>query len=370
MSVFSFSSVSSANKLNSMPGFDFAALSPTMTNADMFMCNEDSSRPMHVNPAAMWNGSGKNDHAHLSASIDFEASQNSPSSTKLFTDYDCPSSRLYGQITPPDDTNSGRVGDPPSKYADSAVSNGADVRYLVDGSSPSASASQVHPSKRRSKKARRDSRISDDDDDDDDHAVDGDNKREKYREKNRVAAAKCRAKKKEHVDHLEENHRRQSMLNTALKQTEKSLRDELSFWRTQALQHTFCNCRPIQDYNLRKARNLAAESTLGNPITTRSPSMKSHSSRSALSPPTQPCDMHPGRSQSMAGLGVISPSMVLTNPECRPKSIAAPSTAGYGSHQSLGPVHTIKPSGSAAVAGPLSSATEQELESFVNDATD
>ncbi|GAM89060.1 hypothetical protein ANO11243_070940 [Dothideomycetidae sp. 11243] len=89
-------------------------------------------------------------------------------------------------------------------------------------------------------------------------------KRDKYREKNRVAAAKCRAKKKEHIDGLEDNHRTQSMLNALLKQTEQNLRDELSFWRTQALQHGFCECHAIQDYNLRKARAIAVDRDFGN----------------------------------------------------------------------------------------------------------
>jgi len=94
-------------------------------------------------------------------------------------------------------------------------------------------------------------------------------KRDKYREKNRVAAAKCRAKKKDHVDTLEDSHRTQSVLNAALKQTEQSLRDELSYWRTQALQHSFCSCQAIQDYNMRKARNLAAENLFGGGVSGR-----------------------------------------------------------------------------------------------------
>ncbi|TKX26109.1 bZIP transcription factor-like protein [Elsinoe australis] len=88
-------------------------------------------------------------------------------------------------------------------------------------------------------------------------------KKDKYREKNRVAAAKCRAKKKEHTDGLEENHRTQSMLNSLLKQTEQNLRDELSFWRTQALQHAFCDCSAIQEYNMKKARALASDNKFG-----------------------------------------------------------------------------------------------------------
>lgn len=65
-----------------------------------------------------------------------------------------------------------------------------------------------------------------------------------------MAAAKCRAKAEKHGNYLEETHRIQTALNTKLKQTEKYLRDELSFGRTQALQHAFCGCRSIQEYNL------------------------------------------------------------------------------------------------------------------------
>ena len=100
-----------------------------------------------------------------------------------------------------------------------------------------------------SRKSRKHSRVSDD-------SVVGD-KKDKYRQKNRVAAAKCRARKKEQADLLEETHHTQSALNTALKQTEKALRDELSLWRTQALQHTFCGCHSIQHYHLRKAQSMA-----------------------------------------------------------------------------------------------------------------
>jgi hypothetical protein len=120
-----------------------------------------------------------------------------------------------------------------------------------DGSSmsPRSSMSSKRPSVRSSQKSRKESRTSED-------GLGGD-KKDKYREKNRVAAAKCRAKKKEHTDQLEDTYRTQSAMNSALKQTEKSLRDELSYWRTQALQHTFCNCHPIQEYNMRKAQSMA-----------------------------------------------------------------------------------------------------------------
>ncbi|PNS17623.1 Transcription factor atf1 [Sphaceloma murrayae] len=109
-------------------------------------------------------------------------------------------------------------------------------------------------------------------------------KKDKYREKNRVAAAKCRAKKKEATDGLEENHRTQSMLNALLKQTEQNLRDELSFWRTQALQHAFCDCAAVQDYNMKKARALAADNKFGDHDALRRDSMNHSPSSKANAP--------------------------------------------------------------------------------------
>jgi len=116
---------------------------------------------------------------------------------------------------------------------------------------PFSSTSSEKPSVRLFRKSRKYSRVPDN----------GilTNKKDKYRERNRIAAAKCRVKKKEHADLLEHTYRTQSAINTALRQIEKSLRDELCLWRTQALQHTFCDCYSIQNYNLRKAQSVAFE---------------------------------------------------------------------------------------------------------------
>lgn len=98
-------------------------------------------------------------------------------------------------------------------------------------------------------KSRKESRVSE-------MRLEGD-KNNKYREKNRIAAARCRSRGKEHSDKLEDTYRTQGDMNTALKKTEKSLRDELSHWRTQTLQHTFCTCHRIQELNLEKAQIMA-----------------------------------------------------------------------------------------------------------------
>jgi len=64
-----------------------------------------------------------------------------------------------------------------------------------------------------------------------------DHKREKYREKNRVAAAKCRAKKKTNSDHLEGSARDTERENTRLKLEERKLRDELTRLKEASLAH-------------------------------------------------------------------------------------------------------------------------------------
>jgi hypothetical protein len=114
--------------------------------------------------------------------------------------------------------------------------------------------------RRPSSRHSRHSRFSDDDDDDGLGVIKKRDNKDKYRERNRMAAAKCRPKTKKHGDYLEETYSTQTALNTKLKQTKKHLRDELSSWRTQALQHAFCGCRSLQEYNLQKARNLSAGS--------------------------------------------------------------------------------------------------------------
>ena len=186
--------------------------------------------PKHVNPATMWLGTS------IPAPNDMSL-PHSQGREELNI-----SREVVQQITPPDDDD---------LY---------DVHVKVESRYPSGSISKTTRTSidsTASKKARVDGATVSSPDD---MSYDREDKREKYREKNRVAAAKCRAKKKGHVDVLEDNHRTQGVLNNALKQTEQSLRDELSYWRTQALQHTFCDCHSIQEYNIRKARHLAQES--------------------------------------------------------------------------------------------------------------
>ncbi|CAD0113395.1 unnamed protein product [Aureobasidium uvarum] len=225
--------------MNSMPTtYDFHSISPTALESNSLFGEHDMSSEMHGNPANMWSS--------LSQPA-FDGGLE-----KLLNNCGTSMER-YGQVTPPDDANLHEMTKSFGKRADS----GASGMEVDDASSmsPRSSMSNKRPSVRSSQKSRKESRASED-------GLTGD-KKDKYREKNRVAAAKCRAKKKEHTDQLEDTFRTQSAMNSALKQTEKSLRDELSYWRTQALQHTFCSCHPIQEYNMRKAQSMTFGTNYG-----------------------------------------------------------------------------------------------------------
>ena len=276
MDFFRFEQASSANAPH--PTYDLAALSPGTPEPDTMFTNHHNSPPMHIDPGNVWN------HPLQTPSADAGLG-------KFLNSYSGSVDQIYGQVTPPEESDMLNKSLPGAKRADSGVEVAADS----SASPRNSSASKTKPSMRSSAKSRRDSRLSDDD-------VIGDVKKEKYREKNRVAAAKCRAKKKEHVDGLEDNHRTQSALNIALKQTEKTLRDELSFWRTQALQHTFCNCRSIQDYNMQKAQNMAVGHSFAAHGPASPPALNSDRSSSAVS-------YHGLQSKSRSGPEAVSPML-------------------------------------------------------------
>lgn len=120
----------------------------------------------------------------------------------------------------------------------------------------------------KTKKMRKDSQESNPVDSDDEEGEGGD-KKEKYREKNKLAAAKCRAKKKEYIGDIEVKHRKLGAMNSTLKKQVQDLRGELTGLRTHALNHQDCNCQ-ISRYNINQAKRV----TLGAEVP--SPSMGFH----------------------------------------------------------------------------------------------
>lgn len=199
--------------------------------------------PKHIDPSSMWirpSGHGINANSTNLA--------NPGPNVSFKEDLDAVLHR-FGHITPPDDGLEDLQTNPRSHR-----SNSSEVVLSRKDSAMDGDVDHVPSPLAKKRKSSKPSLSRDDQ-----VQYQGKDKREKYREKNRVAAAKCRAKKRDHVDILEDNYRTQGVLNSALKHSAQQLRDELSHLRTQALQHSFCNCLPIQDYNMRKAQNLAAE---------------------------------------------------------------------------------------------------------------
>ncbi len=73
-------------------------------------------------------------------------------------------------------------------------------------------------------------------------------KRSKFLERNRVAASKCRQKKKEWTQNLENRARELQKNNNMLRLDVDSLRQEVLFLKGEILKHSSCDCSQIQEF--------------------------------------------------------------------------------------------------------------------------
>lgn len=73
-------------------------------------------------------------------------------------------------------------------------------------------------------------------------------KRSKFLERNRVAASKCRQKKKEWTQNLETRARELQKNNSILRMEVDSCRQEILFLKGEILKHNSCECAEIQDF--------------------------------------------------------------------------------------------------------------------------
>lgn len=157
----------------------------------------------------------------------------------------------FGQITPPDDSMN-EFGDSKNATAEAVVMAAAERAKSDKSERARNAANQRHA---KAKMMRKDSESSIPVESDEAEGEGGD-KKEKYREKNRLAAAKCRAKKKENIEDIEVKHRKLSAMNSSLKKQVQDLRGELTGLRTHALNHQDCNCQ-ISRYNINQAKRVA-----------------------------------------------------------------------------------------------------------------
>lgn len=83
------------------------------------------------------------------------------------------------------------------------------------------------------------------------------NKQLKVREKNKVAAAKCRSRHRKQVQNIESKCNHLSAANGELKKQIRGLSGELNDLRSLALNHQACNCQ-IATYNYHQAKKVVA----------------------------------------------------------------------------------------------------------------
>ena len=142
----------------------------------------------------------------------------------------------YGQVTPPDDTinDESLLEQYQSQPLQSLDAGKKRKRNSANGNEPTSS--------KRSRKYA--SRVSQSNEPNKPEDV----KRSKFLERNRVAASKCRQKKKEWTQNLENRARELQKTNASLRMVIDSTRQEILFLKSEALKHSSCGCREIQDY--------------------------------------------------------------------------------------------------------------------------
>jgi hypothetical protein len=187
----------------------------------------------------------------------------------------------FGQITPPEEDKSDSVADSLSRDASESKRKREEEDIAKQNRTQRArnAANKRHS---KSKTARRDS--TNDVESDGTDSVKGQSKSTNVqREKNRLAAAKCRAKKKATSEDMQETHREGSQQNSYLHREMRELRDQKAFLRNSLLQHEpgVCQCHAIHRFNFAQAQQLAmgVGAMIGQPL---SPSQES--AGSAMTP--------------------------------------------------------------------------------------
>ena len=172
--------------------------------------------------------------------------QGNPSS--IFTNIDPTSTHThYGQITPPDDENDNE------SSLDHQLREQLEQQKLElprdtgkgkrKRSSTTNETTNSTPPKRTRKYASRRTNHTNEP-----IRPEEDVKRSKFLERNRVAASKCRQKKKEWTQSLENRARELQKTNSQLRMVVDSCRQELLFLKGELLKHNECECEPIQTF--------------------------------------------------------------------------------------------------------------------------
>ncbi|KAF1990017.1 hypothetical protein K402DRAFT_418115 [Aulographum hederae CBS 113979] len=148
----------------------------------------------------------------------------------------------YGQITPPDDDDKEMYGGEQPQSTRRSGRHTKPTHTAEEMQEDQVIAAAHKKGKRgRKSKAQQEEEAKESEDC-------KENKRQKFLERNRVAASKCRDKKKRYTSDLENQQRHLVAEKNALKSAEAALKEELLQLKTACLAHTDCNCVQIRDY--------------------------------------------------------------------------------------------------------------------------
>ena len=181
-------------------------------------------------------------------------SQNSSLHTIASHDYSTQHRVHYGQVTPPNNQMPTsfvceKTGKPQTGLSHHFTSqfhpDGPDMSSKRKRSSTSANDMSSKPSKRPRKSAGRSKAASQSQLE---PMNPGDEKRSKFLERNRIAASKCRQKKKEWTSNLEDKARDLQASKNQLAVMATSLKDEVMWLKGEMLKHTGCGCAQIREY--------------------------------------------------------------------------------------------------------------------------
>jgi hypothetical protein len=84
-----------------------------------------------------------------------------------------------------------------------------------------------------------------------------DARKQRYREKNKVAAAACRSRQRKQIQTIQEKESRLREENAKLRTIIQDLRSELNALRSVALDHQVCQCR-VASYNICQVSRILA----------------------------------------------------------------------------------------------------------------
>ncbi|EAA58248.1 hypothetical protein AN6849.2 [Aspergillus nidulans FGSC A4] len=225
-----------------------------------FSLSEDNMWAPHptthptINPSCIAAGGASDVHSYLTNhpfdELNHKQGPSNRRRSSAETELDQGSYRVrHGQVTPPSDHSPSTVYSVPSHDSKSAY-----LPSTIEGSSESP------PKRRRSGSSNMSgSRGSTRASTSVEPTSPGDDKQEKTRARNRLAASKCRQKKKEQNHMLETRYEQEKMKNEELTRTVNSLRDAIVVAKDQLLAHSECGHESIKAYIQNMAKNISIQ---------------------------------------------------------------------------------------------------------------